>query len=61
MFWLASGDNVHVDMSDSVSAHPWIAIASANLSAPAKGKEFLAAPLDIEDISDLVTERDNVS
>lgn len=61
MFRLASGDNVHVDMSDSVSAHQWIAIASANLSAPARGKVFLAAPLDIEDIAELVTERDNVS
>lgn len=60
-FRLASGDNVHVDMSDSVSAHQWIAIASANLSAPARGKVFLAAPLDIEDIAELVTERDNVS
>lgn len=60
MFRLASGDNVHVDMSDSVSAHQWIAIASANLSVQ-KGRLFLAAPLDIEDIAELVTERDNVS
>lgn len=60
MFRLASGDNVHVDMSDSVSAQQWIAIASANLSIQ-KGRGFLAAPLDVEDIAELTTERDNVS
>ena len=60
MFRLASGDNVHVDMSDSISAQQWIAIASANLAVQ-RGRAFLAAPLDIEDIAELVTERDNVS
>lgn len=61
MFRLASGDNVCIEMSDSISAHQWIAIASANLSAPARGKVFLSAPLDVEEIAELVTERDNVS
>lgn len=60
MFRFASGDNVYVDMSDTVSVHQWIAIASVNLSVQ-KGRVFLAAPLDIEDIAELVTERDNVS
>lgn len=58
---LASGDNVQVDASDCVSAQEWIAIASANLSAYAKGRVFLSAPLDIMDVSELMTERDNVS
>lgn len=58
---LASGDNVRVDMGDSVSAHQWIAIASANLSGNSNGRVFLSAPLDITDIRDLMTERDNVS
>ncbi|MCQ2220664.1 MAG: ATP-dependent helicase HrpB [Prevotella sp.] len=61
MFRLASGDNVYVDMTDSMSAQQWIAIASANLSAQTKGRVFLAAPLDMEDIAELQTERDNVS
>lgn len=61
MFRLASGDNVCIEMSDSISAHQWIAIASANLSAPARGKVFLSAPLDVEEIAELVGERDNVS
>lgn len=60
MYRLASGDNVHVDMSDSISAQQWIAIASANLSV-LKGKVFLAAPIDVEDIAELTTKRYNVS
>lgn len=60
-FRLASGDNVRVDMSDSLSAHQWIAIASANISSNAVGKVFMGAPLDISDVNDLIVERDNVS
>lgn len=60
-FRLASGDNVRVDISDSISAKQWIVIASANLSSHTNGRVFLAAPLDINDVRDLITERDNVS
>lgn len=60
-FRLASGDNVHIDMADSISAQQWIAIASANLTAATRGRVFFAAPLDIADICELTTERDNVS
>lgn len=60
-FRLASGDNVRVDMTDSISAQQWIAIASANLPIQGKGRVFLATPLDINDLTDLITVRDNVS
>lgn len=56
-FRLACGDNVRIDMSDSMSNHTWIAIASGNLTAGG----FLAAPLDVADIQELTAERDNVS
>lgn len=60
-FRLASGDNVRIDMTDSLSAHQWIAIASANISSNASGRVFMAAPLDVSDINGLASERDNVS
>lgn len=67
-FRLASGDNIRIEMTDPMSAHQWIVIASAHLSAGGSantkgstGRVFLAAPLDIEDIAELITERDNVS
>lgn len=60
-FRLASGDNVVVEMADSISAEQWIAIASANLPAYGKGRVYLSAPLDIRDVEELIAERDNVS
>lgn len=55
-FRLASGENVRVDMEDAISAHQWIVVASST-----QNRVFLSAPLDIDDIPDLITERDNVS
>lgn len=61
-FRLACGDNVRVEVSDSIFAEQWIVVASANFSPGVSGSAIrLSAPLDVEDISDLVTERDNVS
>lgn len=82
---LASGDNVYVDMADSMSAEQWIVIASAHIPTAnssktniqasrtmlsqqkriergeRSGRVFLAAPLDIADVDELIIERDNVS
>lgn len=63
-FRLASGDIVQAEQADSMRGHQWIAIASANIyntGAGNKGRIFLAAPLDVEDIAELVTMRDNVT
>ena len=82
-FRMASGNLMHIDTGDSLSAEPWIVIASLNdngnlgsnlSSASAKGRVFLAAPLDINQLAEdsslrgercnkynLIEERENIS
>lgn len=55
-FRLACGDNIRVEATDSMFAEQWIVVASA------MGQRlYLSAPLDVEDVAELITERDNVS
>lgn len=69
-FKLAGGDNVHIDTSDAMSAHKWIAVASlftgVSNSSSHSGHVFLAAPLNIKKLeqapaNDLITERNNLT
>lgn len=61
-FRLASGDNVQLDNTDTLSACRWIAIASLYSSAGVTGRVFLAAPLNPDDLDNsIVSQRDNVS
>lgn len=59
-YQLSSGDLASVDLSDSVSAHEWIAVASMNARPGGVGRIFLAAPLNPSDIRSMMRERDNV-
>lgn len=67
---LASGNTVSIDREEPMSAHTWIAIASLyagnarnlpNASSVRQGKVFLAAPLDIEMISEMTNMRDRIA
>ncbi len=59
---LAGGQTVRIDQTDSMSAHPWLAIASLH-TGPGDGRVFLAAPLVPDKLmgTALVTERSNLS
>lgn len=43
---MASGDNVHADISDDISAHEWIAVAAVASGAGCTGRVALAAPVE---------------
>ncbi len=58
---LASGGTVTLDPADPLVGHPWLAIASLYAGSRGHGRVFLAAPVDIADIQDLTTWRDNVT
>lgn len=60
-FTLASGDMACVDRNDLLAGHEWIAVASLNAKASGGAKIFLGAALDIDDVRDMMIERDNVS
>lgn len=60
-FRLARGDNARVDMSDSLAAAEWLAVAVMNASPGRAGRIFVAAPLRPDDVSDIVRVRDNVT
>ena len=64
---LASGDEVRIDRSDPLSAHPWLVCASLN-STSQKGERgggfgtvFLGASVDPDDLEELAAERDLVA
>ncbi|MBQ0057476.1 MAG: ATP-dependent helicase HrpB [Bacteroidales bacterium] len=57
-YLLAGGGSAKVDTGDELSAHSWLAIA--NLNAAADGRVFLAAPIDVQDLREMATERDVV-
>ena len=57
-FRLASGDEAFVDKDDAVAACDAIAVASVNSSG---GRIFLAAPLHLNDISELADEVEHVA
>lgn len=53
---LASGDEVRLDRSDSLSTYPWLVIASLQGS-----HVFLAAAVEPSDLEELATERNHVA
>lgn len=55
---LSGGETAVVDSADSLSAHPWLAIAHMNGNG---GRIFLAAPIDETVLNRHATERDNLS
>lgn len=57
-FRLANGDNVKLDLADSMSAYPWIAVASL-YSRGKSGRVFLSAPVEKSDLPVYI--HDNVS
>ena len=60
-FLLACGDLAFTEQDDPMAAYEWLAVASLNAREGSDGLIFLAAPLDPEDLGDMLTQRDNVS
>jgi len=59
---LASGEEVRLDRSDPLSAHPWLAIGPLQTSPRGGfGRAFLAAAIELSDLEELATERDHVA
>ena len=56
-FKLANGNKVSIDHNDPMSARPWIAIASLYAG---NGRVFLAAPLNIDQLSEMMKTRDRI-
>ncbi len=56
-FKLANGNRVSIDHNDPMSARPWIAIASLYAG---NGRVFLAAPLNIDLLSEMMQTRDRI-
>lgn len=56
---MASGEEFLVNRNDPLSASPWLAIASLNLSGM-QGRVFLAAAVEPTDLEELATERNLV-
>ena len=56
-FKLANGSKMRIDSNDPMSARPWIAIASLYAG---NGRVFLAAPLSIDYLSDMMKTRDYI-
>jgi len=52
---LASGDTASINPDDELSAYQWLAVATLNSNI------FLASPLRIEDVNDMVSIRENLS
>lgn len=60
-FMLTGGGIVEVDAMDPLSSCEWIAVASTNAHPGARGRVFLAAPLDIQDMKEHFTVRETLS
>ncbi len=60
-FQLAGGELAAVEPGDPLSACGWLAVASVNLRPGGVGRIFLAAPLDPEDVPELIRTRDRVA
>ena len=60
-FVLAGAELALMDSSDAMEACEWIAVANVNIRREGCGRIFLAAPLDPEDVPELISSRDNVS
>lgn len=49
-FKMSGGQHIFIERNDSMSLHPWLAIASLNSTAN-KGKVFLSAPISISNLT----------
>ena len=59
-FQLATGELAAVSPDDPLSACEWLAVASVSVRPGGEGRIFLAAPLDPEDLPELIRSRDRV-
>ena len=59
-FQLASGELAAVNPEDALSACEWLAVASVSVRPGREGRIFLAAPVDPEDLPELIRTRDRV-
>jgi len=59
-FQLANGELAAVDPEDALSACDWLAVASVSVRPGREGRIFLAAPVDPEDLPELIRTRDRV-
>ncbi|MBR5075922.1 MAG: ATP-dependent helicase HrpB, partial [Bacteroidales bacterium] len=60
-FQLATGELAAVSPEDPLSACEWLAVASVNIRPGGVGRIFLAAPLDPEDVPELIRTRNRVA
>ena len=60
-FQLATGELAAVSPEDPLSACEWLAVASVNIRPGSVGRIFLAAPLDPDDVPELIRTRDRVA
>ena len=59
-FLLATGEQAAVSPEDPLSACEWLAVASVSVRPGREGRIFLAAPLDPNDLPELIRTRDRV-
>ena len=59
-FLLSGGEQVEMDPADPLAASEWIAVASMTVRPGRAGRVFLDAPVSVEDVRRLATERDAV-
>jgi ATP-dependent helicase HrpB len=60
-FQLATGELATVSPDDPLSACEWLAVASVSVRPGREGRIFLAAPVDPEDLPELIRSRDRVA
>lgn len=60
-FQLATGELAAVDPGDALAACDWLSVASVSVRPGGVGRIFLAAPLDPEDVPELIRTRDRVA
>ena len=60
-FQLATGELAAVDPGDALAACEWLAVAGVGLRPGGVGRIFLAAPVDPEDLPELIRTRDRVA
>ncbi len=60
-FQLATGERAAVAPEDALSACEWLAVASLSVRPGGEGRIFLAAPVDPEELPELIRTRDRVA
>ena len=58
---LANGSTVSLAPDDPLAGYSWIAVAALHAGSHGRGRAFLAAPVNINDIDDLTTWYDNIT